>query len=122
MTIEFGEELLQDWDEVNRREWLVTNGIGGYAAGTLSGANFRRYHALLVASNPATLERTVTLAHVDAIARYRGKSYDLSTMFFRDGSVQPMGFRNLASFRLEGTTPVWRWRSTSPPAPMPPMR
>jgi predicted glycogen debranching enzyme len=109
MTISFNSDILQDWDEVHRREWLVTNGIGGYAAGTLSGANFRRYHALLVSGDPQTLQRTVTFAHVDAIARYQNRTYDLSTLFFRDGSVQPMGFRHLSGFRLEGTTPVWTW-------------
>lgn len=110
MTIHFDSTTLQDWDEVHRREWLLTNGIGGYAASSLSGANFRRYHALLVAGDPSTLRRTVTFAHVDAIARYKNKTYDLSTLFFRDGSVQPMGFRHLTSFRLEGTTPVWTWQ------------
>ncbi len=107
--IEFDTTILQDFDEVHRREWLITNGIGGYAAGSLSGASFRRYHALLVASNPATLQRTVTFAHMDAIARYQNKTYDLSTAYFRDGSVQPMGFLNLTHFRLEGTIPVWTW-------------
>lgn len=110
MSIHFNADILQDWDEVHRREWLVTNGIGGYAAGTLSGANFRRYHALLVSGDPATLQRTLTFAHVDAIARYKEKTYDLSTLFFRDGSVQPMGFRHLTAFRLEGVTPVWTWK------------
>lgn len=107
--IEFDSETLRDFDEATRREWLITNGIGGYAAGTLAGAQTRRYHALLVAATRG-LERHVTFSRVDAIARYQGRSYDLTTAYFRDGSVQPMGYLNLSRFSLDGTLPVWQWQ------------
>ena len=47
-----------------RREWLVTNGLGGYASGTVAGVVTRRYHGLLVASLPAPLGRVVMLNHL----------------------------------------------------------
>ena len=50
-------------------EWLVTNGLGGYASGTLSGILTRRYHGLLVATLPAPIGRMVMLSHVDAQLR-----------------------------------------------------
>ena len=46
------------------REWLVTNGLGGYASGTVSGVMTRRYHGLLIAALAAPLGRTVMLSHV----------------------------------------------------------
>lgn len=107
--ITFDAALLRDFDEATRREWLITNGIGGYAAGTLAGVQTRRYHALLVAATRG-LERHVTFSRVDAIAHYQGRNYDLTTAYFRDGSVQPMGYLNLSRFFLDGTLPVWQWQ------------
>src|ERR1700750_2327168 len=59
------------WDKTNHsrellleREWLVTNGLGGYASGTISGACTRRYHGLLIAALPAPLGRFVMLNHL----------------------------------------------------------
>src|SRR5262245_26968512 len=51
--------------ELISREWLVTNGLGGYASGTLAGPPTRRYHSLLVAALPAPLGRLALLAHLD---------------------------------------------------------
>ena len=47
-------DILQSWDQASAREWLTTNGIGGYASSSLSGANTRRYHGLLVPAFPPT--------------------------------------------------------------------
>src|SRR5216110_4027470 len=57
-------ELLLD------REWLVTNGLGGYASGTVSGAVTRRYHGLLIAALPAPLGRVVIWNHVSEFLRF----------------------------------------------------
>src|SRR5688572_28364399 len=54
----------RDPDTLHFREWLVTNGLGGYASGTLSGVATRRYHGLLVSALPAPYGRTVTLCHL----------------------------------------------------------
>ena len=61
------------------KEWLVTNGLGGFGAGTVSGANTRRYHGLLVAALRPPLERTVLVAKIDAVAEYNDKSYPPSS-------------------------------------------
>src|SRR4026207_1020585 len=51
-------------DGLVTREWLVTNGLGGYASGTVAGVITRRYHGVLIAALPAPLGRTVMLSHV----------------------------------------------------------
>ena len=53
-----------DPDALVTREWLVTNGLGGYASGTVSGVMTRRYHGLLIAALSAPLGRTVMLSHL----------------------------------------------------------
>ncbi|MFQ5614214.1 MAG: amylo-alpha-1,6-glucosidase, partial [Anaerolineae bacterium] len=92
-----------------RKEWLVTNGLGGYAAGTVAGANTRRYHGLLVAALRPPLGRTVLVAKIDPLASYGGKFYPLFTNEFADGTVDPHGYLGLESFQLEGLIPVWRF-------------
>jgi predicted glycogen debranching enzyme len=109
MSIHFDQHLLRDFDAAIDREWLITNGIGGYAASSLLGAHTRRYHAMLVAATEG-LQRVVTFSRADAIALYKGRTYDLTTAYFRGGTVQPMGYLNLHSFRLDGTVPVWTWQ------------
>src|SRR5215213_6002594 len=53
-----------DPDALVTREWIVTNGLGGYASGTVAGVITRRYHGMLIAALPAPLGRTVMLSHV----------------------------------------------------------
>jgi predicted glycogen debranching enzyme len=89
------------------REWLVTNGIGGFAAGTVALANTRRYHGLLVASFKPPVDRRVLVAKVDVDVTYRGRSYALTTNEYGDGTLAPRGFERCVSFRLDGQTPVW---------------
>jgi hypothetical protein len=61
-VIVFERDTLQDFESSARREWLVTNGIGGFACGTIAGINTRRYHGLLVASLDPPVQRTLLLA------------------------------------------------------------
>jgi len=89
------------------REWLVTNGLGGYAAGTVSGAATRRYHGLLVAALDPPLGRTVLVAGLDVHADYLGRSHPLSTHEYADGTVYPSGFLHLEAFMLNGGMPTW---------------
>lgn len=91
------------------REWLVSNGLGGFASGTVAQANTRRYHGLLVASLRPPLDRVVMVAKVDATVRYAGREYELATNEFSDSTVAPRGFEHLTQFTLDGTTPVWRY-------------
>jgi predicted glycogen debranching enzyme len=88
-------------------EWLLTNGLGGFASGTIAQANTRRYHGLLVTSLNPPLERVVMVAKGDLSARYRHTSYALGCNEFADRTLAPRGFEHLAAFHLEGTLPVW---------------
>ena len=107
--IVFERDTLQDFEFSARREWLVTNGIGGFACGTIAGINTRRYHGLLVASLNPPVQRTLLLAKLDVTATYRGMSYSLATNEFADGTIAPRGFVHLDSFTLDGQLPVWTW-------------
>jgi len=91
------------------REWLVTNGIGGYASGTVSGILTRRYHGLLIAALKPPLQRTLMFSKLDAVATYGSGMYALAVNRWRYGYVEPDGYRWLEQFYLEGTTPVWTY-------------
>ena len=105
--VHFGREVCGDLATGLRREWLVTNGLGGYASGTLAGVNTRRYHGLLVAALTPPVERTVLVGGLREWATYNGQRYPLSTHEYGDGTIDPHGYRHLQSFRLQGTLPVW---------------
>ena len=87
------------------REWLITNGLGGYASGTVSGVVTRRYHGLLIAALPAPLGRIVVLNHV----LERVKLPDGRTFWLNDEPTTATreGTRALREFRLELGLPVW---------------
>lgn len=104
-----GESLCTNLAESLRREWLVTNGIGGYAMGTVAGASTRRYHALLVAATRPPAVRTAVLGKLEERLIVRGTKYDLSTNLWADGTCAPRGFLHLKRFRLERGLPCWRW-------------
>lgn len=91
------------------REWLVTNGIGGFAAGTVSELNTRRYHGLLIAALTPPLGRTLLVAKIDVTAHYLGRSYPLFCNEFNDGTLSPHANIYLESFYLDGLIPVWRY-------------
>ena len=108
-NISFGREICGDLDAALHREWLVTNGLGGYASGTVAGVNTRRYHGLLVASLSPPVERTVLVTGLVERATYLGRTYELSTHEFADGALGGNGYRYVESFRLDGTMPVWTY-------------
>jgi predicted glycogen debranching enzyme len=107
--IHFGREITSSLDTMLRREWLVTNGIGGYAMGSLAGARTRRYHSLLTASLQPPTRRTLMVANLDAWVDLDGRRSPLVTHEWAAGVVLPDGYRHLESFRLEGTIPVFVW-------------
>ncbi|MBD2507766.1 amylo-alpha-1,6-glucosidase [Nostoc muscorum FACHB-395] len=109
MCIEFGREICGNLDTAESREWLVTNGIGGYASGTVAGLLTRRYHGLLVAALKPPLGRTLLLAKLDETILYDNRSYSLDTNRWADGTVSPHGYQNIERFSLEGTIPLWRF-------------
>jgi len=108
-VISIGRESVDDFVAATRREWLVTNGIGGFAFGTVAGARTRRYHGLLVAALNPPVGRTLLVAKVEVDARYLDRTYALSANEYGDGTLAPQGQLLLVSFELEGTLPVWRY-------------
>jgi predicted glycogen debranching enzyme len=109
MPITFGREICGKFESARSREWLVTNGIGGYASGTIAGLLTRRYHGLLIAALNPPLGRTLLLTKLDETAEIGGLAYPLHTNRWADGTVVPHGYLNIESFTLEGTIPVWRY-------------
>src|SRR5882724_7665680 len=107
--LQFGREICGSLDIAEQREWLVTNGIGGFASGTVSGNLTRRYHGLLVAALKPPVGRTQMVAKLEETVRFDGKDYLLATNRWASGAVEPKGYLHIESFRLEGTTPVWRF-------------
>ncbi len=105
--MDFGREICASLDAAEQREWLVTNGLGGFASGTVAGLLTRRYHGLLVAALEPPLGRTLLVAKLDETARYDGEVYPLATNRWRDATLDPQGYHQIERFSLEGTTPVW---------------
>lgn len=108
-AIAFGRALCGHLDAAERREWLVTNGLGSYASGTVAGTLTRRYHGLLVAALRPPVERTLLVTKIDEHARYAGQDYDLGANRWQNDDVSPNGYLHLEAFRLDGTTPVWTY-------------
>jgi glycogen debranching enzyme len=87
----------------------VTNGLGGFACGTVAGANTRRYHGFLTASLSPPVERTLMVAKIELSVRYLGVDTDLSANEFAGGAISGQGFVHLESFAVEDGIPVWRY-------------
>ena len=109
MGINFGREVCGNLSQAEEREWLVTNGMGGYASGTVAGLLTRRYHGLLVAALKPPLDRTLMLAKLDDTALYNDRFYPLHTNRWADGTLGPHGYRHVERFALEGNIPVWSY-------------
>ena len=107
--MELGREICGLLDAAEQREWLVTNGIGGFASGTVSGNLTRRYHGLLVAALHPPVSRMQLVAKLDETARYDAADYALGTNRWSSGAIEPQGHVHIESFRLEGATPVWHF-------------
>ena len=109
MKIDFGREICGDLEIAEQREWLVTNGIGGYASGTIAGLLTRRYHGLLIAALEPPVARTLLLSKLDETVVYGEQFYPLSTNRWQGNIVGPQGYRHIERFFLEGNLPVWQF-------------
>jgi predicted glycogen debranching enzyme len=87
----------------------VTNGLGGFACGTVAGANTRRYHGFLMATLSPPVERTLLVAKIELSVHYLGVETDLSANEFAGGAISGQGFIHLESFAVEDGIPVWRY-------------
>src|SRR5207302_4622762 len=94
-AVEFGREICGSLEIAEQREWLVTNGIGGYASGTVSGNLTRRYHGLLIAALHPPVGRTQLVAKLDEAATYDSANYPLATNRWASGAVDPKGYLHI---------------------------
>jgi predicted glycogen debranching enzyme len=104
-----GRQVCGDWEASASYEWLVTNGLGGYACGTVALANTRRYHGFLMASLTPPVQRTLLMAKFDLSVEYLGQKTDLTANEFVGGTVSPRGFVHLESFAVQDGIPTWRY-------------
>ena len=97
-------------DGLATREWLVTNGLGGYASGTVPGVITRRYHGVLIAALAAPLGRIVMLSHVAEQVRFSdGRRIEIGGRERSGDASDAHGTGYLVEFRLEMGLPVWRY-------------
>ena len=107
----FGPQVCGDLVAGGAREWLVPDGVGGYAMGTVSGLRTRRYHALQVIAGSSPSSRRVGLVALDPVLSLRGgRRIELGVNEWAGGVVNPTGHRYLARFDLADGLPRWRWR------------
>jgi len=99
------EAICRNYSDSSRREWLETNGLGSFASGTVSGANTRRYHGLLVASLQPPVQRFVLISKLEETILVGDQRRELSSNQYRF-VVHPQGHRFIKQFRLD---PFPRW-------------
>ena len=102
-----GPDVLRDLSRASLREWLHTDGLGGYASSTVVGLNTRRYHGLLVAATRPPVGRQMLLSKLDETLSVGGRRYELATNAY-PGAVHPRGFEWAASFELD-PLPTLAW-------------
>jgi predicted glycogen debranching enzyme len=109
-VISLGPQACGSLDESARREWLVADGVGGYAMGTVAGLRTRRYHGLLVQAADGPSARMLGLAALDPVLVVGDARHRLATDEWASGAVDPCGHELLVSFTLDRGVPRWRWQ------------
>lgn len=108
-----GRDICGDVQQALNREWLVTNGLGGYASGSICGATTRSYHGLLVAALQPPVARTVLVSKMDEeVTLPGGDILKLGVNEYHDGAIDPYGCQYLEEVTLEGDIPCFRYRLT----------
>jgi predicted glycogen debranching enzyme len=102
-----GRDILSNINNALTREWIVTNGLGGYASSTVLGTNTRKYHGLLIAALNPPVNRWVLLAKLDEEIKFENKTCMLGTNEFKD-TVYPQGYNFLCEFILD-PLPTFRY-------------
>jgi len=105
MNLQFDEMTCHDLEQSSRLEWLETNGLGGFASGTVSGIHTRRYHGLLTSALQPPVGRTLLVAKFEDTLVVNGYRVELSANRY-DGAVHPQGYEYLREFRLD-PFPTW---------------
>src|SRR5262249_10019690 len=109
-VIRLGPQLCGSLDEAARREWLVTDGVGGYAMGTVAGLGTRRYHGLLVVAISGPADRMLGLVALEPVLVVGDARHRLAVDEWSGGVVDPRGNELLVAFELEDGVPRWRWQ------------
>ena len=108
--ISFDKSVCADLQASLGREWLETNGLGGFACGTIAGANTRRYHGLLTAALNPPGGRMLLLSKLEEMLVLGGRRIGLSTNEYATneyaGAIHPEGYLLLSDFRLD-PFPIW---------------
>lgn len=110
-SISLSGKLLSDVDEALRKEWIITNGLGGYASSTVLGLNTRKYHGLLVAAFNPPRKRKVCLAKLDDEVEIAGKVYACFLNEFKTG-FSPINRVFICEFSLD-PLPTFTYRLDS---------
>lgn len=106
----FTEVDAQSPDGLLHREWLVSNGLGGFASSSVAGVPTRRYHGMLISALPTPLGRSVMLNHlVEWMRLADGKRILIGGQEREGGTLELPGATHLTEFRLEEGLPVWRY-------------
>ena len=98
--IELDQQNCRNFNAATSREWLETNGIGGFASSTVIGLNTRRYHGLLIAATKPPVGRVVLLSKLEETLVINGRRHELSANQY-PGVVHPQGFNYQTGFRLD---------------------
>ena len=98
--IEFGREICGELDSALSREWLETNGLGGFSSSTIAGLNTRRYHGLLTAATQPPVGRMLLLSKLEETLILGDQRFELSANQY-PGAVHPQGHCFLKRFRLD---------------------
>src|SRR6185436_7735151 len=98
--IEIDQESCRNLETALSREWLETNGIGGFSSSTIVGLNTRRYHGLLTAATRPPVGRLVLLSKLEETLIIDDQRYELSANQY-PGAVHPQGFQYQTGFRLD---------------------
>ncbi len=107
--ITFGRQTTGSLDDAAQREWLVTDGLGGFAMGTVAGLRTRRYHGLLVVATQPPIGRHLGLAALEPVALVGDRRLELSTHEWASGAISPAGHTLLDRFDLIDGVPRWQW-------------
>ncbi|NDJ55042.1 MAG: glycogen debranching protein, partial [Chloroflexi bacterium] len=107
--IELDLTQYQDYEALSTREWIVTNGLGGYGSGTVAGSLTRGYHGYLVAALNPPQERTLMVAKLDERLTVGATTVPLYANAWDFDMVEQDNLAYLKRFYLDGTTPTWEF-------------
>ncbi|MDZ8087225.1 MAG: amylo-alpha-1,6-glucosidase [Nostoc sp. DedQUE12b] len=94
--------------DLDTREWLLTNGLGSFASGTVSDVRTRTYHGWLFAATNPPSGRTLLFSHLEASLEILGRVVALGTNVWGNGQIEPTGYEQLRRFDIN-PVPKWTW-------------